>query len=107
MKALISMIHSEIQILSDLIMLQKINEPEAWALMTSGFVLLPTDSNLGQIMRTMQMNVWSLELLIILYIQIFNTNIWILVMSKILFEITKMVSNSAPTASRNLLYFTL
>ena len=57
MKALMSMIHSEIQILSDLIMLQKINESEAWVLMTSGVALLPPNSNLGQIMRTMEMNI--------------------------------------------------
>ena len=98
--------HSEVQILSDLIMLQKINGSKAWALMTSGIALLPTNSNLGQ-MRIMEMNIWLLEPLFILYFQIFNINIWILVMSRTLFGITKMVSKSTSTASSNLLYFTL
>ena len=107
MKALMCMITSWwIQILSDLTMLQKINGSEAWALMTSGVALLPTNSNLGQIMRIMEMNISLLEPLFILYVQIFNNNILILAMTKTLFGITKMVSKNASTAGRNLLYFT-
>ena len=71
--------------------------------------LLPTNANLGWIMRIMEINIWLLEPLFVLSIQIFDINIWLLVVSKTLFEITKMVSksrNHVYTASRNLLYFT-
>ena len=71
---------------------------------------LPTNANLGRIMRIMEINIWLLETLFILNIQIFDINIWLLVVSKTLFGITKMVSksrNHVSTASRNLLYFTL
>ena len=58
----------------------------------------------------MEMNIWLLELLLVVNIQIFDINIWLFLMSKTLFGVTKMVSksrNHVSTASRNLLYFTL
>ena len=58
-------------------MSKKINGSEAWALMTTGVVLLPMNSNIGQIMRIMEMNICLLEPLFILYIQKLNINIWI------------------------------
>ena len=72
--------------------------------------LLPTNANLRWIMRIMGINIWLLEPLFILKIQIFDINIWLLVVSKTLFGITKLVlksRNHASIASRNLLYFTL
>ena len=72
--------------------------------------LLPANANLGRIMRIMEMNIWLLEMLFVLNIQLFDINIWLLEMSKTLFGVTKMVSksrNHVSTASRNLLYFTL
>ena len=71
--------------------------------------LLPTNANLGRIMRIMEINIGLLEPLFVLNIQIFDINIWLLVVSKTLCGITKMVSksrNHVSTASRNWLYFT-
>ena len=72
-------------------------------------ILLPTNANLGRIMKIMEMDILLLEPLFVLNIQIFDINIWLLVMSKTLYGVTKMVSksrNHVSTASRNLLYFT-
>ena len=75
---------------------KKINGSEVWALMTSGVALLPTNANLGQIMRIMEMNIWLMEPLFILYIQIFNVNICILVMSKLCLESQKWFRRALP-----------
>ena len=74
------------------------------------FHLLPTSANLGRIMWIMETNIWLLELLLVLNIQIFDIYIWLLVKSKSLFQVTKMISegrNHVSTATTNLLYFTL
>ena len=72
--------------------------------------LLPTNTKLGRIMKIMEIDIWSLETLFVLSMQIFDINIWLLVVSKTLFGITKMISkgrNHVSTASGNLIYFTL
>ena len=38
-------------------------------------LLLPTNANLGRIMRIIEINIWLLEPLFVLNIQIFNINI--------------------------------
>ena len=72
--------------------------------------LLPTNANLGRIMRIMETNISLLELLFVLNNQIIDINIRLLAMLKSLFGVTKMIfkrRNHLSTTSRNLLYFTL
>ena len=49
-------------------------------------VLLPTKAKLGRIMRIMEINIWLLETLFVLSIQIFNINISLLAVSIFYFD---------------------
>ena len=75
-----------------------------------GSTLLPTNANFGRIIWIMDTNVWLLEPLFVLNIQLFDIYIWLLVMSKSLSGVKKMVSksrNHVSTASRSFLFFNL
>ena len=52
-----------------------------------------TNVDLGRIMRTMEMNIWLLEALFVLNIEIFHINIWLLVMSKTFWAVTSKSKN--------------
>ena len=71
-------------------------------------MLLPTNANLGRIMRKMEMNVLITGAIVCSKYS--NIRYQHLIMFKTLFGVTKMIlksGNHVSTASRNFLYFTL